>query len=161
STPSFPLTETISSRTRQSAPGLDSGGPAVVGPPGPVRPVTLRRQLSVALPLSKSRRNLSDQILSFSNLLVYVPFPLRPAASRRRQEVDWVHDRHGRHILRAEIDRPDAANDLRGEIRRIHVGRLQRTHRHAAIRLDRKAQNHLSFKSWVIAQLPVVQPVER
>src|SRR5690349_3058361 len=36
--------------------GLDSGGPAVLGPPGPVRPVTLRRHLSVALPLSKSRR---------------------------------------------------------------------------------------------------------
>src|SRR5258706_5775899 len=29
-----PFTETISSGTRQSAPGLDSGGPAVVGPPG-------------------------------------------------------------------------------------------------------------------------------
>src|SRR6516165_2170027 len=29
---------------------------ALVGPPGPVRPVTLRRHLSMALPLSKSRR---------------------------------------------------------------------------------------------------------
>src|SRR6266849_2818490 len=51
-----PFTEPISSRTRQSATGLESGGPAVVGPPGPVRPVTLRGHLSVALPLSKSRR---------------------------------------------------------------------------------------------------------
>src|SRR4029077_9669262 len=30
-----------------------------------------------------------------------------------------------------------------------------------AVRLDRQAQNHLAFQSWVIAQLPVVQPVER
>ncbi len=35
----------------------DSGSPAVVGPPsGPVRPVTLRRHLSMALPFSKSRQ---------------------------------------------------------------------------------------------------------
>src|SRR5207245_5962784 len=53
------------------------------------------------------------------------------------------------------------ANDLRGEIRRIHVSRLQRAHRHAAVRLDRQAQHHLTFQGWVIAQLPVVQPVER
>src|SRR5437667_6911927 len=88
----------------------------------------------------------------------YVPI----SPSTRRQEVDRVHDRHGRHtILRAQIDRPDAANDLRGEIRRIHVSRLQRAHRHAAVRFDRQAQNHLAFQGWVIAQLPVVQPVER
>jgi hypothetical protein len=43
-------------RNEAVAPGLDSGGPAVVGPHGPVRPVTLRRHLSMALPLSKSRR---------------------------------------------------------------------------------------------------------
>src|SRR6266852_6266209 len=85
-----------------------------------------------------------------------------PTASRRWQEVDGVHDRHGGHtILRTEIDRTDAANDLRGEIRRIHVGRLQRAHRHAAVRLDRQAQNQLAFQGWVIAQLPVVQAVER
>src|SRR5688572_1727985 len=35
--------------------GLDSGGPAIVGPK-PVRPETLRRHLSMALPLSESRR---------------------------------------------------------------------------------------------------------
>src|SRR6266478_989583 len=116
----------------------------------------------MALPLSKSRRNLTDQIRSFSNPPGVRAIPLRPPASRRRQEVDRVHDRHGRHtILRAEIDRPDATNDLRGEIRRIHVARLQHAHRHAAVRLDRQAQNHLAFKGWVIAQLPVVQPVER
>src|SRR5207237_10343475 len=69
---------------------------------------------------------------------------------------------HNRHtILRAEIDRPDAANDLRGEIRRIHVSRLQRAHRHAAVWFDRQAQDHLAFQGWVIAQLPVVQSVER
>src|SRR5258705_11987850 len=88
--------------------------------------------------------------------------PIRPPASRRRKEVDRVHDRHGRYtILRTEIDRPYAANDLRREIRRIHVSRLQRAHRHAAVWLDRQAQNHLAFQGWVIAQLPVVQPVER
>src|SRR5260370_488179 len=64
-------------------------------------------------------------------------------------------------MIRAEIDRPDAANHLRGEIRRIHVSRLQRAHRHVAVRLDRQAQNHLAFQGWVITQLPVVQPVER
>src|SRR6267142_2521855 len=90
-----------------------------------------------------------------------MPIVLRPPASRRRKKVNRVHDRHGRYILRAEIDRPDAANDLRGEIRRIHVSRLQRAHRHAAVRLDRQAQNHLAFQGWIIAQLPVVQPVER
>src|SRR6266566_73188 len=115
----------------------------------------------MALPLSKSRRNLTDQIRSFSKPSGVRAIPLRPPASRRRQEVDRVHDRHGRYtIFRAEIDRPDAANDLRGEIRRIHVSRLQRAHRHAAVRLDRQAQNHLAFQGWVIAQLPVVQPVE-
>src|SRR5260370_5477142 len=90
-----------------------------------------------------------------------MPILLRPPASRRRKKVDRVHDRHGRYILRAEIDRPDAANHLRGEIRRIHVSRLQYAHRHAAVRLDRQTQNHLAFQGWVIAQLPVVQPVER
>src|SRR5713226_6364215 len=116
----------------------------------------------MALPLSKSRRNLTDQIRSFSKPPGVCAIPLRPPASRRRQEVDRVHDRHGRYtIFRAEIDCPDAANDLRGEIRRIHVSRLQRAHRHAAVRLDRQAQNHLAFQGWVIAQLPVVQPVER
>src|SRR5438445_11136096 len=87
--------------------------------------------------------------------------PIPPPASRRRKEVDRVHDRHGRYILRAEIDRPDASNHLRGEFRRIHVSRLQHAHRHAAVRLDRQAQNHLAFQCWVIAELPVVQPVER
>src|SRR5713101_3548829 len=96
------------------------------------------------------------------NLLVSVLIPIRPPASRRRQEVDRVHDRHGQYaILRAEIDRPDAANNLCGEIRRIHVSRLQRAHRHAAVRLNRQTQNHLAFQGWVITQLPVVQPVER
>src|SRR6516165_7400044 len=112
----------------------------------------------MALPLSQSRRKLTQ---FFQTSCVRV-IPFRPPASRRRQEVDRVHDGHGRYtILRAEIDHADAVNDLRGEIRRIHVGRLQRAHRHAAVRLDRQAQNHLAFKSWVIAQLPVIQPVER
>src|SRR6516162_826384 len=112
----------------------------------------------VALPLSKSCRKLTQ---FFQTSCVRV-IQFRPAASRRRQEVDRVHDGHGRYtILCAEIDHADAVNDLRGEIRRIHVGRLQRAHRHAAVRLDCQAQNHLAFESWVIAQLPVVQPVER
>jgi len=44
---------------------LDFGGPAVVGPlvqDGPGRPVTLRRHLSMALPLSKIALELTDQI---------------------------------------------------------------------------------------------------
>src|SRR6267143_1082588 len=110
--------------------GLDSGGPAVVGPPGPIRPVTLRRHLSVALPLSKSRRNLTDQIRSFSKPPSFCAIPFQPPASRRWQEVNRVHDGHSRYLLRTEIDRPDA-------------------------------HNHLSFQGWVIAKLPVVQPVER
>src|SRR5712672_1140459 len=141
--------------------GLDSGGPAVVGPPGPIRPVTLRRHLSVALPLSKSRRNLTDQIRSFSKPPSFCAIPFQPPASRRWQEVNRVHDGHSRYLLRTEIDRPDAANHLRGQIRRIHISRLQRAHRHAAVGLDRQAQNHLPFQGWVIAKLPVVQPVER
>src|SRR5260370_32101098 len=52
--------------TRQSPPGLDSGGPAVVGPPGPVRPVTLRRHLSNGFAFVKIASNLTDQIRSFS-----------------------------------------------------------------------------------------------
>src|SRR5258706_5802818 len=59
---------------RQSPPGLDSGGPAVVGPPGPVRPVTLRRHLSVALPLSKSRRIQLIRFAASPNLLAFAPF---------------------------------------------------------------------------------------
>src|SRR5215831_21044449 len=90
-----------------------------------------------------------------------MPFRFVQPASRRRQKVDRVYDRHGRYFFRAEIDRPDSANDLRGEIRRIHVSRLERAHRHAAVRLDRQAQNHLAFQGWVIAQLPVVQSIER
>src|SRR5258708_9088141 len=116
----------------------------------------------MALPLSKSRRNLTDQIRSFSKPPGVRAIPLRSPASRRRQEVNRVHDRHGRYtIFRAEIDRPYAANHLGGEIWRIHVSRLQCAHRYAAVRLDRQTQNHLAFEGWVIAQLPVVQPVER
>src|SRR5216683_348203 len=96
--------------------GLDSGGPAVVGPP-PVRPVTLRRHLSNGFAFVKIASNLIDQIRRFSKPPGVRAIPLRPPASRRRQEVDRVHDRHGLHaLLRTEIDRPDAANHLRGEI---------------------------------------------
>jgi len=45
--------------------GLNFGGPAVLGL-APVRPVTLRRHLSMVLPLSKLRRGSTDQICSFS-----------------------------------------------------------------------------------------------
>ena len=95
----------------------------------PVRPVTLRRHLSMALPLSKSRRNQLIRFAASPNLLTIRAIPLRPPASRRRQEVDRVHDRHGLDaFLRAEIDCLDAAHDLSGEIRRIHVSRLQLAH---------------------------------
>src|SRR5262249_55599479 len=71
--PLVPSPQQISSGTRQAAPGLDSGGPAVVGPPWPVRPVTLRRHLSMALPLSKSCRKLTQFFQP------PVPMPLRAA----------------------------------------------------------------------------------
>src|SRR6266850_437492 len=93
--------------------GLDSGSPAVSWPCGPVRPVTLRRHLSMALPLSESRR---DQVIRFAvppNLLGIRAIPLRLPASHRRQKVDRVHNRQGLHaLLRAEIDRPDPGHDL-------------------------------------------------
>src|SRR5437899_3153320 len=147
--------------TRQSPPGLDSGGPAVVGPPRPIRPVTLRRHLSNGFAFVKIASNLTNQIRSLSKPPGFCVIPHRPPDSRRRQKVDRLHARHGRYFLRAEIDRSNPANDLRREIRRIHVSRLQHAHRHAAVRLNRQAQNHLAFQGWVIAQLPVVQPVER
>src|SRR5262245_41575567 len=82
--------------------------------------------------------------------------------SRRRQEIDRVDD--GQRLdafLRPEVDLAHAIHDLGREIRRFHVRRLQRAHRHAAVRLDRQAQHHLPFQSRVIAQLTVVQPIER
>jgi hypothetical protein len=53
-----PLTERSRRQRDRGNPqvGLDSGGPAVLGPK-PGRPVTLRRHLSMALPLSESRLN--------------------------------------------------------------------------------------------------------
>src|SRR5262245_11704138 len=62
-----PLTDRLgrAGGPRPSMLALDSGGPAVVEPlPGPVRPVTLRHHLSVALPLSKS---LCDQPIGISS----------------------------------------------------------------------------------------------
>src|SRR5262245_33159200 len=54
--PSFPLPSDPSQEGTEAVRcGLDSGGPAVIGPRGPLRPVTLRRHLSMALPLSESR----------------------------------------------------------------------------------------------------------
>src|SRR5262249_40774422 len=52
-----PITKRFVARRDRGSPryGLDSGGPAVVEPRRPVRPVTLRRHLSMALPLSESR----------------------------------------------------------------------------------------------------------
>src|SRR5262249_61382570 len=41
------------------------------------------------------------------------------------------------------------------------VSRLHGPHRHRAVRFDRQAQDHLAFQGRVIAQLPVVQLVER
>jgi hypothetical protein len=61
------LSSTITSRKRAEATrcfGLDSGGPAVVEPKfenGLCRPETLRRHLSMALPLSESCENCCSQ----------------------------------------------------------------------------------------------------
>jgi hypothetical protein len=54
--------------------GLDSGGPAILGPK-PFRPETLRRHLSMALPLSESRRNYARQpmIAGVIRLSVRIP----------------------------------------------------------------------------------------
>ena len=92
--------------------------------PGPVRPVTLRRHLSMALPLSKSRRVLCRQLRSSTLLcsMPFVPEPRRHAAGRKSIGYRIVI---GCHVLRAEVDRRDAVHDLGGELRRIHVGRLQ------------------------------------
>src|SRR5262245_33818357 len=104
----------------------------------------------MALPLSKSRQKLTDQIstnLLFLNMSgFWAPnvgaeadlaseIGLRPSirsrmtdtiSLRRRQEVDRVNDRHRLHtFLRAEIDRLDAAHNLSSEIRCFHVRRLQ------------------------------------
>src|SRR5262245_65602394 len=77
--------------------GLDSGGPAVVGPWGPLDRMTLRRHLSMALPLSKSRRirisassHPPDQ---WSTALRFETSFRAPLSRRRRQEVDRVSDR--------------------------------------------------------------------
>jgi len=109
--------------------GLNFGGPAVLGL-APVRPVTLRRHLSMVLPLSKLRRGSTNQICSFSKTSQpFMPFGLRPPASSRRQKINRVRDRYGLYpILRAEIDRLDAIHYLSNEIRRIHVSRLQLAH---------------------------------
>src|SRR5262249_42716604 len=70
---------------------------------GPVGPVTLRRHLSMALPLSESRRHqrISLAVL-FPELswLPWLPMKTTPAAgSRRRQEIDRIHDRQRLHAL--------------------------------------------------------------
>jgi len=93
--------------------GLNFGGPAVLGL-APVRPVTLRRHLSMVLPLSKLRRGSTDQTCSFSKTSwSFMPFHFVRRASRRRQEVYRVRDCHGLHaFLRAEIDRLNAVHYL-------------------------------------------------
>src|SRR6266705_1241512 len=60
-----PLTKRFHRDRRSPRRGLDSGGPAVVGPP-PVRPVTLRRHLSNGFAFVKIASSLTDQIRSFS-----------------------------------------------------------------------------------------------
>jgi hypothetical protein len=88
--------------------GLNFGGPAVLGL-APVRPVTLRRHLSMVLPLSKLRRGSTNQTCSFSK----TSWPSIRPASRRRQEINRVRDCHSLHsCLRAEIDRLDAVHYL-------------------------------------------------
>jgi hypothetical protein len=63
------------------------------------------------------------------NFLAIAAFHFGRKPSRRRQEIDWVHDCHGLHaILRTEIDGLNPAHHLSGEIRRIHVSRLQLAH---------------------------------
>src|SRR5262249_7693613 len=114
--------------------------------------------VAVSSDITKANSRIPIQLYPLLTLFL---IPLRQRSSRRRQEVDRVHDRHGLHFLRAEIHLPDAAYNLSGEVRRIHVGRLQLAHRHTAVRFDREAQHHLAFQGRVVAQFPVVQPVER
>src|SRR5262245_18920553 len=88
--------------------GLILAVPPSLAPPGPIRPVTLRRHLSMALPLSKSR---SHQIRSLEDPPGRPIAALQRPASLRRQEVDWVRDRQGLHaLLGAEVDRLDDAH---------------------------------------------------
>src|SRR5215831_17647944 len=96
-----PICQTIRRGRDRDSPFMD-WIPAV--PPSwgvlPVRPVTLRRHLSMALPLSESRRSQLIRSLAIS-CAGYKP---ATKLSRRRQEVDRVHDRYSRHtFFRAEI----------------------------------------------------------
>src|SRR6185437_6131282 len=126
----------------------------------PVRPETLRRHLSMVLPLSKFCRG-STFLDSQLHSACWQSLPLRPPASRRRQEVNRVHDRHGLHaILWAKIDCLDAVYYQSDEVRCIHVSRLQLAHRHGAVRLNRQLQHHLALQGRIAAQFPVVIPVE-
>ena len=72
---------------------------------------------------------------------------LRDPRSGRRQEVDRIEDRDGWYVLRAEVEGPDAVDDLRRELRRLHVRRSQLTQRDAAV------------DSYGIIQWPTQQPL--
>lgn len=110
--------------------GLNFGGPAVLGL-RPVRPVTLASPSFDGFAFAKiSFEGQLIKLAAFSKTsLPSVPFGLRSPASRRRQKIYRVHDRHGLYaLLRAKIDRLDAVHYLSDEIRRIHVCRLQLAH---------------------------------
>src|SRR6185437_15814342 len=127
----------------------------------PVRPETLRRHLSMVLPLSKFCRGSTVQICNFTKLAGNLCPSASAADLRGRQEVNRVHDRHGLHaILWAEIDCLDAIHYQSDEVRCIHVSRLQLAHRYSAIRLNRQLQHHLALQGRIAAQFPVVIPVE-
>ena len=81
---------------------------------------------------------------------------------RRWQEIDRIDDCHrGDIFLGAEVKGTDPIDNLLRQHWCIHVGCLQYTERHGSVRLDRKLENDLPAQSRVLAQLAVIQPVQR
>ena len=84
----------------------------------PVRPVTLRRHLSMACLFKIASRVDRSVFRASPNLPAIRAFKLLLLASCRRQEIYRVHNRYGLYaFLRAEIDRLNAVHYLSDEIR--------------------------------------------
>src|SRR5262245_44585386 len=81
--------------------------------------------------------------------------------SGRGQEIDRIEDRERGYVLGSEIEGVDAVDDLGRELRRPHVRGAQLAERYAAVGLDPEAQDHLALQRGIVAQLSVVEAVER
>ena len=135
------------------------GGPAVMELRAePVRPVTLRRHLSMALPLSESLgRSRSSRRRSWM-----VGRRLLAGRSAGRQEVDRIDDRDRRNsFLGTEVEGLHPRDDAACELRRLHVGGFDLAERDRSIRLDRHAKDDLPAKGRVASECAVVESIER